>query len=82
MKIDKKTVEYIARLARLALTEKEKEESISNIRSLGFKVTYSERLMQKNGYFSATDEERAADLNEMFEREDVKGIICVTIESS
>jgi len=58
------------------ITEKEKRESISNIRSLGFEVTYSERLMQKNGYFSATDEERAADLNEMFEREDVKGIMC------
>jgi muramoyltetrapeptide carboxypeptidase len=58
------------------ITDKEKEESISNIRSLGFKVTYSDRLMQKNGYFSATDEERAADLNEMFEREDVQGIMC------
>ncbi len=58
------------------ITEKEKEESISNIRSLGFKVTYSDRLMQKNGYFSATDEERAADLNEMFERVDVQGIMC------
>ncbi len=32
--------------------------------------------MQKNGYFSATDQERAADLNEMFERNDVQGIIC------
>ncbi len=32
--------------------------------------------MQKNGYFSATDEERAADLNEMFERKDVQGIMC------
>jgi muramoyltetrapeptide carboxypeptidase len=58
------------------ITDKEKEESIGNIRSLGFKVTYSDRLMKKNGYFSATDEERAADLNEMFEREDVQGIMC------
>jgi muramoyltetrapeptide carboxypeptidase len=32
--------------------------------------------MQKNGYFSATDEERAADLNEMFERKDVQAIMC------
>jgi len=58
------------------ITEKEKKESISNIRSLGFKETYSDRLMQKNGYFAATDEERAADLNEMFERKDVQGIMC------
>ena len=58
------------------ITEQEKEESINNLRSLGFNVTYSERLMQKNGYFSATDKERAADLNEMFERKDVQGIMC------
>jgi muramoyltetrapeptide carboxypeptidase len=58
------------------ITEQEKEESINNIRSLGFNVVYSDRLMQKNGYFSATDEERAADLNEMFERKDVQGIMC------
>jgi muramoyltetrapeptide carboxypeptidase len=58
------------------ITEKEKEESIGNMQKLGFRVTYSDRLMKKNGYFSATDEERAADLNEMFERKDVQGIMC------
>jgi len=58
------------------ITEQEKEESINNLRGLGFKVIYSDRLMQKNGYFSATDEERAADMNEMFERKDVQGIMC------
>ncbi len=58
------------------ITQQEQEESISNLRNLGFNVTYSDRLMQKNGYFSATDEERATDLNEMFERKDVQGIMC------
>ena len=58
------------------ITEEEKTESINNIRSLGFNVIYSDRLMQKNGFFSATDEERAKDLNEMFERKDVQGIMC------
>jgi len=58
------------------ISEEEKEESIDNLYKLGFRVNYSERLMQKNGYFSATDEERAADVNEMFKREDVKGIMC------
>lgn len=58
------------------ITQQEKEESINNLRNLGFNVTYSDRLMQKNGYFSATDKERAADLNEMFERKDVRGIMC------
>jgi muramoyltetrapeptide carboxypeptidase len=58
------------------ITETEKEDSINNLRSLGFNVVYSDRLMQKNGYFSAIDEERAADLNEMFDRKDVQGIMC------
>jgi muramoyltetrapeptide carboxypeptidase len=58
------------------ITQQEKDESINNLRGLGFNITYSDRLMQKNGYFSATDEERAADLNEMFERKDVQGIMC------
>ncbi|MBT8380603.1 MAG: LD-carboxypeptidase [Ignavibacteria bacterium] len=58
------------------ITEKEKGQSINSIRKLGLNVTYSDRLMQKHGYFSATDKERAADLNEMFEREDVQGIMC------
>jgi muramoyltetrapeptide carboxypeptidase len=58
------------------ITEEEKDESISSLYDLGFKVTYSDRLMQKNGYFSAADEERAADLNEMFGRKDVQGIMC------
>ena len=58
------------------ITEEEKQESIDNIRNLGFNVDYSDRLMQKNGYFSATDEERAADLNEMFERKDIQGLMC------
>jgi len=58
------------------ITEQEKEESINNLCGLGFKVIYTDRLMQKNGYFSATDKERAADLNEIFERKDVQGIMC------
>lgn len=58
------------------ITAQEKEESINNIQRLGFNLVYSDRLMQKNGYFSATDEERAKDLNEMFGRKDVQGIMC------
>lgn len=58
------------------ITEQEKLESINNIQSLGFNVVYTDRLMRKNGYFSAVDEERAADLNEMFERKDVQAIMC------
>jgi len=54
----------------------EKEESIENLKELGFELEYSDRLMLKNGYFSASDKERAEDINEMFERNDIKGIVC------
>jgi muramoyltetrapeptide carboxypeptidase len=54
----------------------EKEESIENLMELGFEVEYTDRLMLKNGYFSASDKERADDINEMFERDDIKGIVC------
>ena len=58
------------------ITEQEKQESINSIQALGFNVVYTDRLMQKNGFFSAIDVERATDLMEMFERKDVQGIIC------
>ena len=54
----------------------EKEQSIKNLKELGFEVEYSDRLMLKNGYFSASDKERAEDINEMFERKEIKGIVC------
>ncbi len=58
------------------ISEKEKEESIKNLESLGFEIVYSKKLMMMNGYFSGTDKERAEDINEMFERKDIKGIVC------
>ena len=57
------------------ISEKELQESVKNLSDLGFEVTYSERLMLQNGYFAGSDKERAADLMEMFERNDVKGIV-------
>ncbi|HEY7752000.1 MAG TPA: LD-carboxypeptidase [Ignavibacteriaceae bacterium] len=58
------------------ITQQEKEDSINNLSELGFKVVHSDRLIMKNGYFSATDAERAEDLNDMFRRDDVNGIFC------
>ena len=58
------------------ISNKEKEKSIENLESLGFEVVYSDKLMLMNGYFSGSDKERADDINEMFKREDIKGIVC------
>ena len=54
----------------------EREKSIENLRGIGFEVDYSDKLLLMNGYFSGTDKERTDDINEMFEREDINGIVC------
>ncbi len=57
------------------LSEEQLQTSIQNLRQLGFKPYYTTRISGKYGYFSGTDKERAADINEMFENPEVKGII-------
>jgi muramoyltetrapeptide carboxypeptidase len=54
----------------------ERDESIKNLKKLGFELVYTDKLMLMNGYFSGKDKERAEDINEMFERDDIKGIVC------
>ncbi|MBT8380926.1 MAG: LD-carboxypeptidase [Ignavibacteria bacterium] len=54
----------------------EKEKSLENLKGLGFEVEYSDKLMLMNGYFSGSDKERAEDINEMFARDDINGIVC------
>jgi muramoyltetrapeptide carboxypeptidase len=58
------------------ISEKELEDSVKSLEDLGFIVTYSEKILDRNGYFSSPDNKRADDLNKMFERKDVKGIVC------
>lgn len=59
------------------ISEKELQDSVTNLSDLGFQVTFSEKLTLQNGYFSGTDQQRADDLMDMFEREDVDAIMCV-----
>ncbi|AFH50325.1 Muramoyltetrapeptide carboxypeptidase [Ignavibacterium album JCM 16511] len=59
------------------ISETELQDSVKNLSDLGFQVTFSERLTLQNGYFSGTDQQRADDLMDMFEREDVDAIMCV-----
>lgn len=58
------------------ITEDELQQSIDNLQQLGFNAVYSNKLLLQNGYFSATDAERANDLMDMFKRKDVNGILC------
>ncbi len=59
------------------ITEAQLKESIEQIKQFGYVPFYSPRILGVNGYFSGTDEERAADVNEMFLNPHVKAIFCV-----
>ena len=41
----------------------------------GFRVELGKHIAAQNGYLAGSDEERAADLNEMFRRRDIRGIV-------
>ncbi|MCX6151826.1 MAG: LD-carboxypeptidase [Ignavibacteriales bacterium] len=58
------------------ITEDELNESVKNLEALGFKVVYRNDILAKHGYLAGTDERRASEINEMFNRKDVSGIIC------
>ena len=58
------------------ITREELEESVKNLEDLELKPVYSDRILLRDGYFAGTDEKRAADLNEMFARKEIEGIIC------
>ncbi len=58
------------------ITEDELNESITNLKDLGFNVKYSENILARFGYLAGTDKQRADDVNGMFADSDVKGIVC------
>ncbi|MBN1637669.1 MAG: LD-carboxypeptidase [Ignavibacteriales bacterium] len=58
------------------ITPDELAESISHLEKLGFKAKYPKYILEQNGYLAGTDKQRVEDLHEMFEDNNVKGIIC------
>lgn len=52
---------------------KKAKETLTN---MGFVPYHTERILWNHGYFSNTDEERAADVNEMFANPEIDGILC------
>ncbi len=57
------------------ITEDELKESIQNLESLGFKVKYTNRILARYGYLAGSDKQRAADVNEMFSRNDIDAVV-------
>ncbi|MBX2974811.1 MAG: LD-carboxypeptidase [Ignavibacteriaceae bacterium] len=58
------------------ISEKEMNESITNLENLGFKVKAGKYLLNKHGYLAGTDTERAEDVNAMFADSSISGIVC------
>ncbi len=52
------------------------EEAKTALKAMGFTPFHTPRIIGNYGYFSATDAERAKDLNEMFANRKVDGILC------
>lgn len=57
------------------INEDELKESKDNLEALGFKVVHTDNILAKDGYLAGTDKQRADDLNGMFARKDVNGIV-------
>lgn len=53
------------------------EKGISYLEGLGYSVKLGKHIYKRLGYLSASDDERAEDLNEMFADPQVRAIICV-----
>ncbi|TKD62380.1 LD-carboxypeptidase [Flavobacterium sp. ASW18X] len=52
------------------------ETSLDALKKMGFMPVHTQRIIGNYGYFSNTDEERAADIMEMFKNPEIDGILC------
>lgn len=53
------------------------DRMLADLKSMGFKLKLGKHVRNRMGYLAGKDEDRAADLLEMFEDPEVDGIICV-----
>lgn len=52
------------------------EKGLEAVRALGFRVVVGDHVLDRYGHLAGRDADRAADLNAMFRRDDVDGILC------
>jgi len=53
------------------------QKAVTKIESLGFRVKLSANVRQQNGYLAGTDQQRADDVNALFDDPEVAGMIAV-----
>src|SRR5262245_41685959 len=54
----------------------EVEAGVARFREIGYDVVLGDSVYQQDLYFAGSPEARARDLHRMFERNDVRGIVC------
>ena len=59
------------------ITQKQLENTIQKVSSMGFQAYYTDTILDTYGYFAGTDEARAKDLMNMFANQNVDGILSV-----
>ncbi|MGL1886872.1 MAG: LD-carboxypeptidase [Reichenbachiella sp.] len=59
-----------------ALVGDAEERAVANLESLGLKVLKSSNFNERTGFIAGSDEDRIADIHEMFANPDVDAIIC------
>src|SRR6266700_4480737 len=52
------------------------EAGCDALRELGYKPFYFDSILERDSYFAGSHERRAHELQEMFERDDVRAVIC------
>lgn len=58
------------------ISEEELEESIGSLEKLGYKVKYTDNVIERFGYLGGTDQQRSDDVNYMFSNSEIDGIVC------
>ena len=52
------------------------EAGCDGLRAAGYEPVYSESILDRDLYFAGSVERRARELEEMFERDDIRAIVC------
>jgi muramoyltetrapeptide carboxypeptidase len=71
------TIGLITPASSLFETEQTKIEAKEKMEALGFKVKFGNNINKKWGYLAGSDEERATDILDFFEDDDVKAIFAI-----
>lgn len=58
------------------ISEEELQDSVKNLKQLGFEAAYSEKVLLQTGYFAGSDKDRVEDLMGKFSDKSVNGIMC------